>query len=375
MRRAQAAALALGLAACARSSPGIKLAVIAPMSGALGSDGQGLEHAVVLAVEDARADGSLTRPVEVIPLDDRAEPAVAADQARRAAEDASVFAVIGPMTSGCALAASRVLAADPMPMITPSATASELTLQQEQSQWSGARVVFRLPPSDALQGDSDAEYAVRRLSLKRMAVIHDGTPYGLGLADAFRRGFESRGGSTTFFASIAPGADDYSEAARRLAELRPDGVFFGGVYPEAGKLVKQARAAGFAGAFFSGDGAKSEDFFKFSGEAGDGAYFSVSGVPLESLPSAAEFIARYRKRFPDAAPRTFDHYAYEAARIALWALDKTNGDRKAAVEAIRAQPHETMMGTLIFDSKGDTLKSLITTMKADAKNRRFDSAY
>ncbi|HEX4049052.1 MAG TPA: branched-chain amino acid ABC transporter substrate-binding protein, partial [Elusimicrobiota bacterium] len=301
--------------------------------------------------------------------------AAAADAARRAASDPAVFAVIGPLTSGCAIEAARALSQDPLPMITPSATATELTLQEESPQWTGARVVFRLPPSDALQGDSDADYALHRLGLKSMAVIHDGTPYGLGLADSFRRGFEARGGNTAFFLSIERGADDYGAAARQLARLRPDGVFFGGVYVEAGKLVKQARAAGFTGVFFSGDGAKSDDFFKYAGDAGDGAYFSVSGVPLEGLPSAADFVARYRKRWAGAAPRTFDHYAYEAARIALWALRKTGGDRRAAIDAIRSEPHDAMMGTFIFDAKGDSLKSLITTLKADARSRRFAPAY
>ena len=377
MRRTRpaAAALAWCLAACARPEAPVKFAVIAPLTGELAADGQGMERAVTLAVEDARADGSLTGPVEILALDDRADPAASAAAARQAAADPAVFAVIGPLTSGCAIEAARIFAASPLPMITPSATASELTLQQERPQWPGARVVFRLPPSDALQGDSDAEYALRRLNLKRMAVVHDGTPYGLGLADSFRRGFESRGGKTAAFLAIERGTGDYSVAAEQLAELRPDGIFYGGVYVEAGTLLKQARAAGFKGAFFSGDGAKSDDFFKFAGAAGNGAYFSVSGVALESLPSAADFIERYRKRWPDASPRTFDHYAYEAARIALWALRKTGGDRKAAIDAIRSEPHEAMMGTFIFDAKGDSLKSLITTMKADARSRRFEPAY
>ena len=374
-RAAAAAALAWSLAACARPEPPVKLAVIAPMTGELAAEGQGLERAVDLAIEDARAAGSLPRPVDVVVFDDRSEPAGAADAARRAAADPDVFAVIGPLTSGCAIEAAKVLALDPMPMITPSATASELTLQQENPRWSGARVVFRLPPSDALQGDSDAEYALHRLNLKTMAVIHDGTPYGLGLADAFRRGYESRGGSVTMFGSIERLADDYGETARGIARMRSDGLFYGGLYAEAGKLLKQSRAAGYAGLFMSGDGAKSDDFFGFAGPAGDGAYFSIGGVPLEALPGAADFVARYGKRWSGAAPRTFDHYGYEAARIALWALGKTDGDRKAAVEAIRSEPHEAMMGTFIFDAKGDSLKSLITMMKADAKGRRFEAAY
>jgi branched-chain amino acid transport system substrate-binding protein len=372
--RAAAAALALGLAACSRPAAPVKLAVIGPLTGELAAEGLGLQRAVTLAVEDARAAGILTRPVDVVVLDDRAQPAAAANAARRAAADPEVFAVIGPLTSGCAIEAARVLSQDPMPMITPSATASELTLMQERPQWSGARVVFRLPPSDALQGDSDAEYAFHRLGLKRMAVIHDGTPYGTGLADAFRRGFEKRGGAVVMYDAIERGADDYGATARQLAVLHLDGMFYGGIYVEAGKLVKQARAAGFTGIFMSGDGAKSDEFIGFAGDAADGAYFSVSGVALEALPSASDFIARYRARW-SAPPRTFDHYAYEAARIALWALRRTGGDRKAAIDAIRSEPHEAMMGNFIFDAKGDSLKSVITMMKTDARNRRFDSAY
>ncbi|MFI5362856.1 MAG: branched-chain amino acid ABC transporter substrate-binding protein [Elusimicrobiota bacterium] len=373
--RTALAAVVLILSACAKPEPPVKLAVIAPLSGELAADGEGLRRAVALALEDARAGEETGRAVEILALDDRADPAAAADAARRAAADPAVFAVIGPLTSGCAIEAARALAANPLPMITPSATASELTLQQERPDWSGARVVFRLPPSDTVQGDSDAEYARRRLALRRVAVLHDGTPYGRGLADSFQRGFELRGGTVPLSLAIERGVGDYGAAARRLASLRPDGVFFGGVYVEAGKLLKQARAAGFKGEFLSGDGAKSADFFLYSGDAGSGAYFSVSGVPLESLQGASGFSARYGRRWSNSAPRTFDHYAYEAARIALWALDKTGGDRKAEIEAIRSEPHEAMMGTFIFDAKGDSLKSLITIMKADAKTKTFETMY
>jgi len=373
--RTRAVFVAAALAACARPAPPpLKLAIIAPLSGAVAAEGEGMRRAVTIAVEEARAEGGLPRPVEVVAFDDRADPAAAADAARQAAADPAVFAVLGPMTSGCAIEAAKVLALAPLPMITPSATASELTLQQERPDWQGKRVVFRLPPSDAIQGEFDAEYAVRRRGLKRLAVVHDGTPYGLGLAEAFRRGAERRGGTVELLAPLARGGDDFGDAARRIAQSRPDGLFFAGFYIEAGKLIKQARAAGYAGAFLSGDGAKSDNFFDFAGDAGDGAYVSVSGLPSDLLPGAADFVERYRKRWSGAPPRSMDHYAYEAAHIALWSMRKTGGDRAAAIEAIRTESHEAIMGAFIFDSKGDSLKTVITMVKADARARRFDPA-
>ncbi len=379
MFRARALLLAWAaavLAACSRPAPPpATLAVIAPLTGTLAADGRGLERAVRLAVEEARAAGTLPRPVKVAVYDDAADPDQAADAARRAADDPSVFAVIGPLTSGCAIAAARVLGPASLPMITPSATAPDLTLQQLRPEWRGERVVFRLPPSDAVQGEADAKYARRRLGLARMAVLHDGTAYGLGLAESFLHAFVARGGEVPLFARIQGGSPDQSAPAATLARLAPDGVFYGGVYTDAGRLLAQARAAGFAGVFMSGDGAKSDDFFKYAGAAADGAYLSVSGVPLELLPSAADFVARYRARWGGDAPRTFDHYAYAAADIALEALRRTGGDRKAAVEEIRSRRHDEMMGTFIFDAKGDSLKSLITMMKADARRKAFVPAY
>lgn len=353
----------------------MKLAVIAPLSGPYAVEGRGLERSTILAVEAARENGTLPRSVDVVSFDDRADPDAAADAARRAVQDPAVFAVIGPMTSACAIAAARTLSGDPMPMITPSATAAELTLQQERPAWRGARVVFRLPPSDAKQGDFDAEYARRRLGLRAFAVIHDAGPYGAGLADSFRRGFEAREGRIAFVAQVAAGDQDFSPLARRLAAEHPDGVFYGGMYFEAARLLRQARAAGFIGVFMSGDGAKSDGFFQLAGDAADGAYVSIGGPLVDALPGIQDFIDRYRKRWDGELPRTLDHYAFVAAQTALWAMRKTGGDRRKAIDAIRSTPHETMMGTFIFDARGDSLKSLVTMTKADARQRRFEPAY
>jgi branched-chain amino acid transport system substrate-binding protein len=371
-----AAAGAAALAACSRPAPApVTLAVIAPLSGTLSADGRGLVRAATMAVEDARAAGALPRDAAIRAFDDRGDPDAAADAARDAAADPQVFAVLGPLTSGCAIRAARVLGPAGVPMITPSATAPELTLQQTRPDWRGARVVFRLPPSDAVQGESDAAYAFHRLGLRRMAVLHDGTAYGLGLAESFLRAFTGMGGTVGTFLRIEPGRTDLAAPSSALAQDAPDGVFYGGVYTDAGRLLAQSRAAGFRGVFMSGDGAKSRDFFKYAWDAADGAYLSVSGVPLELLPSAADFVKRYRARWGGDDPRTFDHYAYAAADIALDALRRSGGDRKAALGEIRRGRHEEMMGTFLFDAKGDSLKSLITMMKADGRRKVFVPAY
>jgi branched-chain amino acid transport system substrate-binding protein len=378
MTRAVSAVLAAAwaLGACGPAPPPpLKIAVIAPLSGVLGSEGEGLRRAVVVAVEEAREKGELDRPVEVVALDDRADPEAATQAARRAAADPAVFAVIGPMTSGCAIPAAQVLALAPLAMLTPSATAAEITQQQERPDWPGKRVAFRMVPSDAIQGDFDAAYAAQRLSVRRAAVIYDPTPYGTGLADSFRQGFEKRGGAIVSYSALEKGLGAPGAAADRLAPQRVDAVFFAGLYYDSGPLLARLRAAGYKGVFMSGDGAKSLDLFQYAGDGADGAYVSQSGLPAELLPGAAAFVERYGKRWGGAVPRSMDHYAYEAARIVLWSMKKTRGDRAAAIEAIRHESHEAIMGEFVFDDKGDSLKTQITMMRANARTRRFEPAY
>ncbi|PIR15928.1 MAG: hypothetical protein COV48_11675, partial [Elusimicrobia bacterium CG11_big_fil_rev_8_21_14_0_20_64_6] len=290
--------------------------------------------------------------------------------------DPEVFAVIGHTTSGCSIDASRVYAQAPLVMITPSATATQLTAQQARPDWGGDRVVFRLPPSDDVQGEFAADYAVKRLSLKRFVLVHDRTPYGLGLAESFRGTLEQRGGTTLRFEAISRGDRDFSELVAAIAESRADAVFFGGLYPEAGLLIKQLRAKRWPGTFMSGDGSKTPDIYSVAGAAVDGSYFSVGGVPVEALPSAADFVARYQKRWEGATPRTFDHYGYAAARVALHALRRAGGpDRKKVLAAVRSSTVRTMVGDIVFDSKGDTLRGLVTMTKADFARRAFEVSY
>lgn len=373
------AALALSLSAAALCACGgtppapAHLAVAVPLSGELARDGRGIERAVELAVADETAKG-LPAPVQVVAFDDGGQDQAAADAARQAAADPAVFAVIGHLTSGCSLTASRVYAEAGLAMITPSATAPEVTQQQELPEWAGPRVVFRLPPSDAIQGGYAAQFA-RQLGLSRVFVVDDHTTYGQSLASEFERGFQARGGKIAGRESVARGQTDFAPLVGRVAAASADGLFYGGVYAEAGELLRQARADGLKAAFFSGDGAKTDDIFRIAGAASDGAYFTVSGVPVEDLPSASDFVARYKARYDGQAPRTYDDYGYVAAELALEAFRKAGPSRAKVLEALRATDADTMLGVVRFDGKGDTLKSTITMTRANFGEKRFDTVY
>lgn len=349
----------------------MRIALALPLTGDLGSEGAGLRRAVDLAVEEANASGKLRFRVEVAAFDDRAEPQEAHSVANLIVSDPRIVAVVGHYSSDCSAAAAPVYARAPLAMLTPASTNPEVTRLQLRPDWQGARVVFRLVPTDDLQGSFAAEYLRGRLRRKRMAVLHDGTLYGKGLADEFRRVFLSLGGRVLAEAAVPVGSRDVSAALEKLRTPGLQGVFYGGRYPEAGLILRGLERMGLRLLFCSGDGARTPMLFTVAGAAADGAYLTTAGMPVETIPEAAGFIAAYRARWGGEAPRPFDHYGYESARIILEAVAAVGPDRARVLAAVRRTRQAGLLGAASFDEKGDVRGRRIAMTRARAADRSF----
>lgn len=365
--------LAMFLASCAPKEKVVRIAVAVPLTGDMGTEGQGLRRAVELAVEEANAAKRFPFRLEAAPFDDRADPKEAVNVANLIISDRRIVAVIGHYNSGCAIPAAKVYSRGQVAMISPAATNPEVTKQQLGKDWLGPRNIFRVVPTDDVQGSYAAKFVYEKLGKRKMSLMHDKSPYGQGLAEEFKKTFESLGGAILSEDGISVGDKDYKALLTRIKDKDPEGLYFGGLYTEAGLIVKQMRELGMKAAFFSGDGAKTSGLFDVAGEAADGAYLSIVGIPVELLPSAQEFVASYKKRWTDPSEeiKPFDHFGYEAAQIVFDALARSGPDRLRLIESIRRTKREGVLGTTAFDEKGDTLNRIVTMTRANAKERTF----
>lgn len=358
---------------CGSRQKVVRIAVALPLTGDLASEGQGLRRAVILAVEQANAQGRLPFRVQVAAFDDRADPVEAYNVAHLIVDDPRIVAVIGHYNSDCSARAAQVYAQTPLVMISPASTSTDLTRSQLLPGWRGARVIFRLVPTDDVQGAFAARFMRSRLGKRRMAVAHDGTLYGRGLADTFRKTFVSLGGKVVSEAIVPVGTRDPRAALKRLRAGRAEGLFFGGRYPEAGLILRAMRQDRYPAVFCSGDGARTPALFDVAGSAADGAYLSMGGLPVESFSASGPFLADYRARWTGKAEgvRPFDHLGYEAARIVIEALARVGPDRAGLVAAIQGSRHEGISGAIAFDEKGDIRDADAVMTRARAKDRTF----
>jgi branched-chain amino acid transport system substrate-binding protein len=325
----------------------IRIGAAGPMTGDQSKMGIDLRNGVDLAVSEWNARGGLLgKRIELVPGDDQADPKQAVSIANKFVNQ-GITAVVGHWNSNCSINASPYYHNANMVMISPASTNPRLTQQ-------GFRNVFRVCGTDDQQGKVAAEFVVSSLKPKRVAVIHDKSTYGQGLADYFKHAVQEKA-QVVYYDGIVQRDPDYKAVLTTIKEKKPDVYFFGGVYPEAGRLVRQAKEIGLLAPMVTGDGVYDPTFISIAGKAAEGTYVTFGRDP-GGLSTAKHFMEEYRARYGEPGP--YSIYAYDAANIILTAIQKTGSlDGQRLSDYISENVFSGAFGTISFDKNGDVAKA------------------
>ncbi|MCX7793679.1 MAG: branched-chain amino acid ABC transporter substrate-binding protein [Thermodesulfovibrionales bacterium] len=353
-------ALILILFIACKKQDTITVAIAGPMSGPEAKMGADFRNAVTLAVEEWNAKGGvLGKKINLLVGDDQSDPKQAVSVANKFVTQ-GVVAVIGHFNSSCSIPASDIYHRADIPMITPASTNPQLTER-------GYKNVFRICGRDDQQGMVAAEFIKRKLGLKKIAIIHDRTTYGQGLADEVKKVLEGYA-QIVYYGGITKGEQDFKPVLTAIKEKKPDIIYFGGIYPEAGLIIKQAREIGIKAIFMSGDGTIDPKFIEIAGPAAEGTYLTFGQDP-EKLPTAKEFLKKYRERFGEPGP--YSIYAYDATNVLLTAIREAGTtDGKMISQKLHELEFKGALGDIKFDEKGDVVKSPYVVWIT--KNKRFE---
>jgi branched-chain amino acid transport system substrate-binding protein len=260
----------LGCAAIAKDQT-IKVGFAGPMTGDYSQFGIDMSNAMKLAVADM---GDIQGwKVEMAIEDDGGGAEGGAAVANKLVSDPTFVAMAGHAFSGATAAAMPIYEKAGIPMMSPSATNPPLTTM-------GSTVFNRNAFTDTEQGIGAANYLYEKLGIKKLALMHDGTDYGQGLANVVKENFEALGGETIAFEAVTPGESDYSAPLAAIASSAPEAIYFGGYNAEASVLVNQMEQAGLSGVvFFGGDGIYGKDFLAKVGDKGEGVYAATLVPP------------------------------------------------------------------------------------------------
>ncbi len=327
----------------------IKIGVQTALTGPLPDYGEAAKRGAELALEDFgtfEMDGK-TYQVELVVLDDKAEPAESAVVAQTMVDE-GVLGVIGSLTTGATLSAIPIYAENRIPQISGSVTGPKANA-------GGVDTFFRTCWSDAIQGEALAAWAID-LGAKKVVLMDDNGAYAVGLADVAEEALKAEG-VETLRQNCQSGDKDLSAQVANVKEFAPDAIIFTGYHPEAGLMRKQMVEAGLADVIFmGGDGIRSAEFVAEAGGAENaaGCYATFGGFPEDQQPGYDAFAAKYKEKYDgdEVGPYAQNNYdAFGALIEAIKAAGST--DTEDIIAALQELEYEGVTGTFSFATEAE----------------------
>lgn len=324
-----------------------RMGVAVVKTGELSSYGISALRGVEIAVENLNANnGILGRQIEILDEDDLCLPKNALTIASRlVARD--VHAVIGHICSGATFAALDTYRNNNIITISPSATNPELTKSGKYPNF------FRTIASDDTQALVQVELAINQLKLKKIAIVHDKSVYGKGLAEYVKDILKKTDKQKiVLYEGVSTGSINYTQFAQKVKRSNADGVIYGGYHPEASKIIKQIRNNKMDTIFISGDGIKDESFIAAAGKSAEGVY-ATGPRDTSDIKMSQDALAIYKTRYNEN-PGPFFLNAYAAVQALANAFEKAGSlsyDRVS--QALTSESVQTPLGNISFDERGD----------------------
>ncbi len=332
------------LAMAASAHADIRIATAGPMTGQYASFGEQMRRCAEMAVKDINAAGGVLGQKLILEIgDDACDPKQAVAVANSMAAKGVVF-MAGHFCSGSSIPASDVYAEEGVLQISPASTNPKLTERNLPN-------VFRVCGRDDQQGLVAGTFLKENFGGKNIAVIHDKTAYGKGLADETRKTLNSLGVTEKLYEAYTAGEKDYSALVSKLKQNAIDVLYVGGYHTEAGLIVRQMRQQGMSTVLVSGDALVTDEYWSITGPAGEGTLMTFSPDPAKD-PKNAKLVAAFKAT--GYTPEGYTLYTYGAIQAWAQAVAKAGNTKTPdVIKALRANKLETVLGSVGFDNKGD----------------------
>ncbi|MEO1609666.1 MAG: branched-chain amino acid ABC transporter substrate-binding protein [Pseudomonadota bacterium] len=323
----------------------MNIATIGPMTGQYATFGAQMKAGAIQAVADINAAGGVMgKQLNLIVEDDACDPKQAVAGANKLAAQ-KVALVAGHFCSGSSIPASKVYAEEGIIQISPASTNPKLTDDRAGPN------VFRVCGRDDQQGQVAGEYIAEMYKGKKIAILHDKTAYGKGLADQTKKFMNEAGLTEVMYEAYTAGEKDYTALVSKMKNEGIDVVYVGGYHTEAGLIVRQMRDQGMQTKLIAGDALVTKEYWQVTGDAGEGTLMTFSPDPRK-LDAAKDVVAKFRAN--KIEPEGYVLYTYAA--IQAWAAAVEAAGSEAVdkvIPKLNSMEFDTVIGNFKFDAKGD----------------------
>lgn len=353
------AAVLSAVAGVAAAQEVVKIGHVAPLSGAQAHYGKDNENGARMALDELNAQGVVIGGkkvrLELVAEDDAADPKQGTAAAQKLC-DAKVAGVVGHLNSGTTIPASKIYNDCGIPHVTGAATNPSLTRP-------GYNTTFRIIANDNALGAGLAAYAADTLKLKTVAVVDDRTAYGQGLANVFKRVAAEKGIKVVDEQFTTDKATDFMAILTAIKAKNPDGIFFGGMDPQGGPMLRQMEQLGMSNTkYFGGDGVCTTDIARLSGGAKTLAHMvcAEGAASMAKMPGGTAWKARYDAKYPGQY-QIYSPYTYDATMLLVDAMKRAGSwDPKVYIPELLKSNYKGVTANIAFEPNGELKNPVIT---------------
>ena len=326
-------------------------------------------NCVQIVAEEINSKGGILggRKVEIVIGDDQGSPKQSALVAQRMISE-NVVAVIATYGSSINEPASTIYERQGLLNIAYGSTAVQLTEH-------GWKYFFRTCFRDDRQGNFFAEFVNDVLEAQNVAIIHDNTTFGKGLAEAARASLEKANKARiVFYDVITPGERDFTPVLSRMNRTNPDVLYFTGYFSEAGLIIRQMRELGSKAIFVGGNAAINDEFIEIAGiDVATGALMTQEPMPTDlKYPESQAFLDEYIRRHGVPPSSPWPVYAADALKVIVAAIEATGStDSKVLADYIRDEMEGLpgITGPIGFDEVGDRTGAIYMAYEVTADGK------
>jgi branched-chain amino acid transport system substrate-binding protein len=346
MKKYLLAAAILGFGAAGPAlAEDIIVSTAGPMTGNYATFGAQMKAGAEAAVADINAAGGVNGNQLKLEIgDDACDPKQAVAVANKLTGQGVKFQA-GHFCSGSSIPASSVYSEQGVLQISPASTNPKFTDERPGPN------VYRVCGRDDQQGSVAGAYIAENFKDKVVAILHDKTAYGKGLADETKKSMNAAGKEEAVYEAITAGEKDYTAIVSKLKQANVDLVYLGGYHSEAGLIVRQMRAQGMNTVLMGGDALVTAEYWQITGKDGEGTLMTFSPDPRKN-PAATDLVKAFRDK--GVEPEGYVLYTYAAFQVFKQAAEKAGGtDLEKMIEALNGTEFDTAIGKFTFDDKGD----------------------
>jgi branched-chain amino acid transport system substrate-binding protein len=351
----------LGLSSFALPQESIKVGMALPMTGPGSMMGRDMRDGALLVAEKFNAAGGLNgQKIEVIVMDEKNQPTTALNVAKKLIHQDKVFA-LGTNYSPPSIAVIPLTKETETPHFIAGVAQKILEMDNP---W-----IFRSTPSDKVLAGEYVTFAVKKLNLKKLAILNESTDYGKGGRNDLMDKMKQYNLEPLLVESYNIGDKDFAAQLNKIKNAGPDGLFIWGLYVEGAQIMRQSKQLGLTMPILASSGVLQGAFFELAGKDAEGMYLETYFFAKNPAPHVQTFVKEYMERFK-YEPQPGAGIAYDAMTMLVTALKKVGApDKYKVMKEIRASKFNGVIGRMECDNVGQCGRSaIILQVKGGAPN-------